>query len=77
MEHYSVLLNEAIENLNIKENGIYVDATLGLGGHSSKILEKLREKQESSFVEEMKKHEQRELDEFKYYPLFISKKGDH
>ncbi len=41
MEHYSVLLEEAIENLNIKENGIYVDATLGLGGHSSKILEKL------------------------------------
>ena len=41
MEHYSVLLSEAIENLNIKEDGIYVDATLGLGGHSSKILEKL------------------------------------
>lgn len=41
MEHYSVLLEEAIENLNIKEDGIYVDATLGLGGHSSKILEKL------------------------------------
>lgn len=41
MEHYSVLLNETIENLNIKEDGIYVDATLGLGGHSSKILEKL------------------------------------
>ena len=41
MEHYSVLLKEAIENLNIKEDGIYVDATLGLGGHSSKILERL------------------------------------
>ena len=41
MEHYSVLLQEAIENLNIREDGIYVDATLGLGGHSSKILEKL------------------------------------
>ena len=41
MEHYSVLLNETIENLNIKEDGIYVDSTLGLGGHSSKILEKL------------------------------------
>lgn len=41
MEHYSVLLQEAIDNLNIKEDGIYVDATLGLGGHSSKILEKL------------------------------------
>lgn len=40
--HYSVLLNEAINGLNIKENGIYVDATLGGGGHSSKILEKLK-----------------------------------
>ena len=38
MEHYSVLLNETIDNLNLKEDGIYVDATLGLGGHSSKIL---------------------------------------
>ena len=41
MEHYSVLLNETIDNLNLKENGIYVDATLGLGGHSSKILSSL------------------------------------
>jgi 16S rRNA (cytosine1402-N4)-methyltransferase len=40
-KHISVLLNEAIDALNIKENGIYVDATLGRGGHSSKILEKL------------------------------------
>ena len=39
--HYSVLLNEAIEGLNIKPDGIYVDATLGYAGHSSKILEKL------------------------------------
>lgn len=38
--HKSVLLTETIENLNIKENGVYVDATLGFGGHSSKILEK-------------------------------------
>lgn len=42
-EHISVLLNEAIEGLNIKENGIYVDATLGRAGHSSKILERLKE----------------------------------
>ena len=39
--HKSVLLNEAIENLNIKSDGIYVDATMGGAGHSSKILEKL------------------------------------
>lgn len=40
-KHISVLLNEAIENLNIKEDGIYVDLTLGRGGHSSVILSKL------------------------------------
>ena len=41
MYHTSVLLKESIENLNIKENGIYVDATLGFAGHSSEILKKL------------------------------------
>lgn len=40
--HYSALLNETIDALNIKENGIYVDLTLGMGGHSAKILEKLK-----------------------------------
>lgn len=39
--HKSVLLNEAIENLNIKPDGIYVDATTGGGGHSKEILKKL------------------------------------
>ena len=41
MKHISVLLNEGIEGLNIKEDGIYVDATLGGGGHSSEILKRL------------------------------------
>ena len=41
MKHYSVLLNESIEGLNLKEDGIYVDATLGLGGHSKEILKKI------------------------------------
>lgn len=39
--HYSVLLNESIDGLNIKNNGIYIDATLGYGGHSEAILKKL------------------------------------
>ena len=39
--HKSVLLEEAIEGLNIKPDGIYVDCTTGGGGHSKRILEKL------------------------------------
>lgn len=41
--HISVLSDEVIENLNIKPDGIYVDLTLGKGGHSKRILEKLSE----------------------------------
>jgi len=41
MEHYSVLLNESLDLLQINPEGIYVDGTLGRGGHSSKIAEKL------------------------------------
>ena len=40
-EHISVLLKEAIDALNIKENGIYVDLTLGRGGHSREIAKRL------------------------------------
>ena len=39
--HKTVLLDEAVENLNIKPDGIYVDATTGGGGHSSLILKQL------------------------------------
>lgn len=39
--HKSVLLEETIESLDIKENGIYVDGTLGGGGHSYEILKRL------------------------------------
>ena len=41
--HKSVLLNETIENLNIKPDGIYVDGTLGGGGHSYEIAKRLSE----------------------------------
>ena len=40
-KHFSVLLNESIDNLNIKEDGIYVDCTLGYAGHSSQILKRI------------------------------------
>lgn len=40
--HKTVLLDEAVDCLHVKENGIYVDATTGGGGHSSLILSKLK-----------------------------------
>ena len=43
-QHITVLLNEAVDALNIQENGIYVDGTFGRGGHSRLILSKLGEK---------------------------------
>ncbi len=40
--HKTVLLYEAVDNLHIKEDGIYVDATLGFGGHSGLILKRIK-----------------------------------
>ena len=41
--HISVLLKESIDSLNIKEDGIYVDCTLGYAGHSSEILKRIKD----------------------------------
>ena len=41
--HQSVLLEEALESLNIRPSGIYIDATFGRGGHSLAILQQLNE----------------------------------
>lgn len=40
--HISVLLKESIDSLNIKEDGVYVDCTLGYAGHSSEILKRIK-----------------------------------
>ena len=42
VKHVPVLLWECIEGLNIDPNGIYVDGTLGRGGHSERIAERLQ-----------------------------------
>lgn len=47
--HESVLLREAIDGLNIKTDGIYVDATLGYGGHSSEIHKRIKKGQLIAF----------------------------
>ena len=36
-EHVSVLLNETVDGLNVKPDGVYVDATLGGGGHANEV----------------------------------------
>ena len=43
-EHIPVIATETIENLNIKSDGVYLDLTLGKGGHSKMILERLSDK---------------------------------
>ena len=43
LQHATVLLHEAVEALQIKPQGIYVDGTFGRGGHSRLILQKLDE----------------------------------
>ncbi len=60
--HYSVLLNESVDGLSIKPDGIYVDCTLGGGGHSEAIAKKLTEggrlvsiDQDSAAIEASKK----------------------
>lgn len=42
--HYSVMLNETVDGLNIRQDGIYVDCTLGGAGHSNEILKRLGKK---------------------------------
>ena len=51
--HISVLLNECIEYLNIKEDSIIVDCTLGYGGHSSEILKRIKSGFLYSFDQDM------------------------
>lgn len=41
LNHYSVLLKESLDGLNIKPDGIYIDGTFGRGGHSQAILDRL------------------------------------
>lgn len=60
--HYPVLLHEACQSLDIKEDGVYVDCTLGRAGHSSLILSKAKKGHLYSFdldAEAMKESEQK------------------
>lgn len=65
--HKSVLLNETIENLNIRPDGIYVDCTLGYGGHSEQILKRLTTGHLYAFEQDSEaiSHSQERLKEYK------------
>tara|TARA_B100001564_G_scaffold359916_1_gene383857 strand:- start:903 stop:1799 length:897 start_codon:yes stop_codon:yes gene_type:complete len=54
--HNSVMLKECINGLNIKPNGVYVDATFGGGGHSQAILNKLSDGMLYSFDQDIDAH---------------------
>ena len=53
MKHYSVLKTEAIEGLNLKDNSIVVDATVGYAGHSSEILKQIKNGQLYAFDQDI------------------------
>ena len=61
MKHYSVLAKESIDHLNVNSEGIYIDCTLGLGGHTRLLAEKaingkvISFEQDSLVLEEAKK----------------------
>lgn len=42
IKHVPVMLEECMENLNLKSGGVYFDATLGAGGHSGEILKRAK-----------------------------------
>lgn len=64
MKHYSVLSIETIDKLNIKSDGIYVDATLGLGGHTRLIAEKAKKVVSFDQDAQALEHAKNELKEF-------------
>lgn len=87
-KHIPVLLNETIEGLNIKENGIYVDLTLGRGGHSKEILKRLTtgrlisfDKDETAIKESMENLKEFSEkftgihDDFRYFLVNLNKLG--
>ena len=55
--HNPVMLKECINGLNIKPNGVYVDATFGGGGHSKAILDNLSDGKLYSFDQDLDAHQ--------------------
>ena len=73
MKHKSVLLEESINFLNIKENGVYVDATLGFGGHSLEILKRISKGFLFAFDQDSEaiKYSEERLKEYSNYKIML------
>ncbi len=69
MKHYTVMKKESIEGLNLKSDGIYVDATLGYAGDSSEILKRVKRGQLFAF--------DRDLEAVQYSNEVLKKIGDN
>lgn len=77
MIHYPVMLKETIHHLNIKKDGIYIDATLGAGGHSEAILEKLDTGLLIGFDKDIEALERTEKRLEKYKDNFVAVHGSY
>ena len=60
--HYSVMLHETIEQLNINPDGIYVDGTLGGGGHAYEVCSRLKTDISTALIRMMQQSQQHPQD---------------
>ena len=60
--HYSVMLHETIEQLNINPDGIYVDGTLGGGGHAYEVCSRLKTDISTALIRMMQQSRQHPQD---------------
>ena len=73
MYHRPVMLTQCIEALNIKSDGVYVDATFGGGGHSLAMLENIKEGRLIAFDQDEDAKQQAEQIQSRSFKIFITK----
>ena len=73
--HHPVLLEEALEALNIEENGIYIDGTFGRGGHAREILNRLGQDGQLIAIDKDPEAVRNAREQFKTDPRFSIERG--
>ena len=73
--HHPVLLEEALEALNIEENGIYIDGTFGRGGHAREILNRLGQNGQLIAIDKDPEAIRNAREQFKTDPRFSIERG--